>query len=185
MSIDEKKYWDDRYYGGYTSGPASYGGQLVRKVQYIKDNVRDIKNITDIGCGDFTLGAKLCAMFPTASYLGMDISAVVVERNKGLYPRGQFQVMSDIPKSDLLLCVDVLFHVLDDEECEKLIDNLHNSWDNYLVITAYERNEEKTNHVRIRKFPVEKFGTPIFKEEIEEGGLYLYIFKKNANYGRK
>lgn len=179
MNELNKLYWDSRYNNGYDSGYGSYGPQLIKKIHWIKDNVKDIKSIVEVGCGDFTIGAKLCCMYPQASYLGMDISSVIIERNKRLYPRGVFKEMSDIPKADLLLCVDVLFHVLDDTDCQKLIDNLYNSWNNYLVITAYEREEEKTNHVRIRNFDYKRFGEPLIREIVEENGsLYFYIFKK-------
>ena len=179
-----KDYWNERYAGGGTSGDGSYGAQLIKKLKWLSG--LDIQSISEIGCGDFNFGKHLLEIYPQAKYTGLDISEVIIEKNKLTYPHHTFQLMGDIPPSDLLLCVDVLFHVLDDQELDKLLTELRNKWTKYLAITAYERNEDFTNHVRIRKFDYLKFGEPIIREVVEEDGqMYFYLFKRpNINLAK-
>lgn len=175
-----KTYWDNRYKNGGDSGYGSYGPQLVNKLNWIKNNIKDIKSICEIGCGDFNLGSKLCCIF-NAQYLGFDISQFIVDRNNFLYQQ-YFKLMDHdkVPKSDLLVCVDVLFHITDEQEYERMLNTLKNKWTKYLVMTAYERDDNETaSHVKIKKFNYKDFGEPIVREIVEQDGeLYFYIFKK-------
>lgn len=173
----EKSYWNDRYSKGGNSGYGTYGDQLDKKLEWLKG--LDIKSITDIGCGDFYFGKNLLDMYPEAKYKGFDISEAIIERNKRIYPYS-FEILSEkVPQADMVLCIDVLFHIMNEEDVEKTLSLLENSWTKYLALTAYERDEEKTNHVRIRKFDVSRFGIPIIREIVEkDGDLYFYLFKK-------
>lgn len=176
--MESEKYWDFRYKEGGNSGYGSYGEQLQKKLDWICP--LDFKTITEVGCGDFNFGSSILKRHP-ADYLGYDISEVIVERNKHLYPDHTFLHRRNGPiiTADLILCVDVLFHIIDTEELEALLQELKNSWTKYLVITAYERDEKMDTHVRIRKFDPSYFGVPIVREIVEEdGSLYFYIFKK-------
>lgn len=175
----ETAYWNDRYNRGGNSGYGSYGDQMTQKVNWITP--LDFETVTEVGCGDFNFGSHILLNHP-AQYLGLDISEVVIDHNREIYPgRQRFQIFNgEIPPADLLMCVDVLFHIINDEELELMLDKLEKAWTKYLVITAYERDEEFHNHVRIRKFDYKRFGEPILREVIEEdGSLYFYIFKKN------
>ena len=178
MTPFEKTYWNRRYANFGNSGYGSYGEQLEKKLEWLFP--LDFKTVTEIGCGDFNFGSSLLKVHP-AHYIGYDVSEVIVARNNELFPEHQFIVTSedDWLPGDLLMCVDVLFHVIDDDDCEKLLQKLEKTWIKYLVLTAYERDEKFENHVRIRKFDPSRFGEPIFREVVEEDGqLYFYIFKK-------
>lgn len=175
----EKSYWDNRYARGGDSGYGSYGEQLEKKLNWLFP--LDFKTITEVGCGDMNFASNIMKVHPVERYTGYDVSRVIVERNQLLYPQYDFHVADEFEfvKSDLLMCVDVLFHVIDDNECEALLKKLERAWTKYLVITAYERDEEFTNHVRIRKFDYKRFGEPLVREIVEEDGtLYFYIFEK-------
>lgn len=175
----EKSYWDNRYAQGGDSGYGSYGEQLEKKLNWIFS--LDFHSITEVGCGDMNFASSLMKMNPVDNYTGYDVSRVIVERNTLLYPQYDFRVVSDAEfvKSDLVMCVDVLFHIIKDEDCESLLQKLEQTWTKYLVITAYERDEEFTNHVRIRKFDYKRFGEPLVREIVEEDGtLYFYIFER-------
>lgn len=173
------QYWDERYKNGLTSGYGSYGEQLQKKLNWLEE--LDIKTITEVGCGDFNFGRHLLMMYPDARYTGYDISPFIVNRNQGLYPYASFTNDPKLPKADLVMCIDVLFHVLDDAECETLLNNLDKLWTKYLCITAYERDEDlNSHHVKIRKFDPARFGTPIIRETVEEDGdLKFYLFKRD------
>ncbi len=174
----EKNYWDNRYKNGQDSGAGSYGEQLQHKLRLLSE-LKDINSISEFGCGDFNFGKHILEIFPNAIYTGMDVSEFIVEKNRELYPKYNFTSVGLLPKADLVLCVDVLFHVIYPDEVEEILKNLEQAWTKYLVITAYERDEDKFNHVRIRKFDYERFGQPIVREIVEEdGSLYIYVFKK-------
>lgn len=173
----EKSYWDNRYSFGGDSGYGSYGEQLKKKLDWICP--LEFKTISELGCGDFNFGKSILERHP-AEYIGYDISNVIVERNRRTYPNyGFLTYRGTIDPADLVMCVDVLFHIIEDSDVEKLLQSLEKAWTKYLVITAYERDESLDNHVRIRKFDPSRFGVPILREIVEEdGSLYFYIFKK-------
>lgn len=179
-----QEYWDKRYREGGTSGYGSYGEQLKSKLKWLSG--LDINSIVEVGCGDFNFGSNLLKLYPKASYFGYDISQEIVDKNREKYPGIQFQSSQEMmlssnsfPQGDLLMCVDVMFHILDDKEAEDMLNFLEKSWTKYLVITAYERDEPLDTHVRIRKFDYKRFGEPIIREVVEEdGSLYFYLFKK-------
>lgn len=175
--MGSEQYWDNRYAAGYSSGYGSYGDQLEKKLKWLSG--LDIQSITEIGCGDFNFGKRLLEMYHVP-YTGLDISKVIIERNQIIYPEHTFTMMhNNPPKADLLLCIDVILHIMTDEELEEMYQTLERTWTKYLAVTAYERDEDLGTHVRIRKFPVERFGTPIIREVVEEdGSMYFYLFKK-------
>lgn len=179
MTNLEKDFWNKRYTSGETSGAGSYGEQLAKKLKWLT-GLEGVKTISEVGCGDFNFGNQLTKLYTDAEYVGLDISEYIVYKNQYFNPEHKFMVLGETyPPADLLLCVDVLFHVLDDNEVEEILRKLERAWTKYLVITAYERAEPMYNHVRIRKFDYQRFGTPIFRQVVEEDGqLYFYIFKR-------
>lgn len=180
MKDFEISYWNNRYNSGLTSGYGSYGEALERKLNWLKG--LGIESISDMGCGDFNFGSNLLKIYPKASYMGYDISNVIIEKNKKEYPNINFTNELNLPDSDLLLCVDVLFHIKEDEEYNKMLEYLKNHWKKYLAVTAYEREAlpvEEGGHVKVRNFDYKQFGTPIIREISEEAGeLRFYLFKK-------
>ena len=176
--VDEINYWNSRYATGGNSGDGSYGKQLEKKLAWLGG--LDIKSITEIGCGDFNFGSNLLKLYPTATYVGSDISSVIVEKNKKDYPQHSFRMATEpMPISDLLLCIDVLFHVTDDEDYEFLLQGLERGWSKYLAVTAYEREQETAGHLKVRKFDYKRFGVPLIREIVEEDGeMYFYLFKR-------
>jgi trans-aconitate methyltransferase len=178
--LKAKDYWNKRYTQGvYGSGYGSYGVQLKKKLKWLKG--LPIKSITEIGCGDFNFGDNLLKLYPNVTYTGYDISDHIVEVNKKVYP--QFNFTNKFPPfgADLTLCVDVLFHVLDDNEYTVLLINLKQAlrFGKYLAITAYEQPQTTADHLKVRVFDPAYFGKPIIRKVVEEDGqLYFYLFKK-------
>lgn len=182
MIVHEPSYWDQRYANGGDSGAGSYGDAMLRKVEWLS-RLPGIETIVEIGCGDFNFGSELMSRFPHARYAGFDISRVIVERNCERYGshRIRFNVAREaIPPADLLLCVDVLFHVMDPDEQDRLMARLAAAKWRYMGMSAYEYDGLKSRHVNIRRFDPERFGRPILREIIEDDGeMYFYIFEKN------
>lgn len=172
-----KGYWNERYIKGGNSGDGSYGEVLFNKLKLLSN--LDIKSISEIGCGDFNFGANLLKLYPNASYVGSDISEYIVKKNRKAHPEHVFLVDKDVPDADLLLCVDVLFHILDDKEYEAMLNRLDH-YTNYLAVTAYEEEQRTSPHLKIRKFDYKRFGEPIIREVVQKDGqLYFYLFEKS------
>jgi hypothetical protein len=137
----------------------------------------------EIGCGDFQFGRRLMDRYPDARYWGYDVSEFVVERNQLLYglPRVQFfpAMGNHFPPCDLLLCVDVLLHIIEDDDHFRMLQTLHDARWRYLAMTAYEYEGPNDHHVRIRKFDPMIFGAPVIREVIEEDGdMMFYLWQR-------
>lgn len=180
--VHESAYWDQRYANGGNSGAGSYGEAMLQKVDWLSRLTR-IETIVEIGCGDFNFGRELTSRFRHAHYTGFDISRVIVERNRERYEshRIHFAVAGEsIPPADLLLCVDVLFHVMDPDEQARLLARLAAAKWRYLGMSAYEYDGLKSRHVNIRRFHPTFFGRPILQETIEaDGNMQFYIFERS------
>jgi SAM-dependent methyltransferase len=178
-----KRHWNRRYAEGHNSGAGSYGEPLARKIDWLS-RLRPVRSITDVGCGDFNFGANLLRRFSDATYIGLDTSEVIIRRNRRLYSseRVSFRMTREgakFPVSDLVLCVDVLFHILLEQQYQEMLQTLELSWRKYLAISAYEYDGFSKVHVCIRKFDPEIFGKPVLREVIEEDGqMYFYIFER-------
>lgn len=175
--MDSKLYWDNRYARGGNSGYGSYDEQLTKKLHWLQ--ALSVASISEIGCGDFNFGRNLLTYYPHASYIGSDISRVIIDRNKLNYPGYIFTTEQTFFPADLVLCIDVLFHVLDDKDYQDLLDKLK-KYTKYLAVTAYEQETpSRSPHVVIRKFDYKQFGEPVIRQVVEEDGqLYFYLFKK-------
>ena len=171
-----QQYWNHRYLEGRNSGYGSYDEQLTKKLKWLSG--LPIKSITDIGCGDFNFSSNLLKLYPKATYIGYDISDVIIKRNKGKYP---YEFTTKFPhfNYDLTLCIDVLYHVLDDNEYAVLLINLKQAlrFGKYLALTAYEKEQSADFHMKIRKFDYKSFGKPIIRKIVEkEGSQYFYLY---------
>ena len=183
MSTDAT-YWNARYQAGHSSGPGSADGPVLRKVEWLRDaKMQGVKTISEIGCGDFNFGKRVVDLSPTCVYRGYDISAAIVGSNQAKFGQPDrvnfYTIEKPFRQGDLLLCVDVLFHISDDAEYAAMLESLKRAWTKYLAVSAYEYEGQRRGHVHIRKFDPSFFGDPILREIVEEdGSMYFYIFKK-------
>lgn len=161
-----KDYWNNRYQGGRTSGDGSYGKEMERKVLLIRDLIKacypPIKTVLDFGCGDFNLGKEFLKHIDV-QYTGYDFSETIVKRNEELYGTDSVKFTNKLPtkKSDVVICMDVLFHVVDDEEYEKTLKTLYNSYSRYLIVSVIGKPEVRNDwsfHVKPRTLPVFNLG---------------------------
>lgn len=162
MKYSNKYYWDFRYKEQkLNSGSGSYGEEGDFKVQEIVNFAdRDIKSILDVGCGDINIAQKIMPHFPKAKYIGLDVSDWIITKNKekNLGDRWKFEVVDNFDfnyPSDLVICADVLFHIMDDDDYHQLLKALKRNWKKYLFISTYSHIEEKkvySHYITARKF---------------------------------
>lgn len=190
INEDRIKYWNDRYVDGGHSGNGSGGEELKFKIEQIWNyHPIGVSSILDIGCGDMRTGEKLIAMFPYARYIGLDVSSEIIERAKTLpfsKERVFFRKIDDLEfrdKADLVLCLDVVFHQLDDAQYDLLLKQLKESYNKYLILTEYSPamiEHDSGKELKHRIFDPTKIGDkftairiPYYTKE-----KILYIFEK-------
>jgi SAM-dependent methyltransferase len=138
--------YSNSLWGGETgeiySGSGSEGIAADQYVATVTTFLNEIKcrSVVDIGCGDFRIGTKIAATVPT--YIGLDVSRVVIEWNKAKHSRDgvSFAVCDaekdQLPSADVCLIRQVLQH-LPNKSIETILRRLTASY-SYVVVTEHE-----------------------------------------------
>jgi SAM-dependent methyltransferase len=159
------QYWEERYKKGGNSGIGSYNRLAAFKAEVINKFVKenDISRVIELGCGD---GNQL-KYFDLRSYVGYDISPTVIEHCRKMFQNDKnktFKVLSfnkireggDVYETaDLLLSLDVIYHLVEDTIFVEYMERLFHSSEKFVII--YSSNYDdiqigKISHVRYRKF---------------------------------
>jgi cyclopropane fatty-acyl-phospholipid synthase-like methyltransferase len=152
-----KKYWQDRYMSNGTSGSGSYGNLALFKAEIINDfvNKNNVKTVIDFGCGD---GNQL-RLAKYDNYIGVDVSIKAVElceskfkmdSTKKFYIYNEFRTIDC--QADLVLSLDVIFHLLEDDVFDSYMSNLFSRSKKYVIIYSSNYDQYVGKHVRCRKF---------------------------------
>ncbi len=155
---NSKDYWISRYNSGGNSGPGSYNELAEYKADILNRFVseRNLEYVIEFGAGD---GNQLkLAKYP--NYLGFDISKKAVEHCKQLFisdPTKSFKLVSEYrnEKAELVLSLDVIYHLVEDEIFEDYMNKLFNSSTRFVIIYSSDTDDQMGNilaHVRHRKF---------------------------------
>jgi hypothetical protein len=115
--------WDSHYQKGGDSGPGSTGSVRDFKWEAIS-KYSDASDVIDVGCGDLQAWeGRDCK-----KYLGLDISPAIIERNKRVRPNWKFELITPgqrtLARADTVLCLEVLFHILDEETFVDTLESL-------------------------------------------------------------
>ena len=159
-----KSYWEKRYSLGGNSGRGSYGKSAEFKSKFLNKFVREnhINLVTEYGCGD---GNQLAyAEYP--KYIGLDISRQAVKLSSDLfsedptkifcvYDPNDFETNQRNFAADLVLSLDVIYHLVEDEVYRKYLTNVFNSAKRFVAI--FSSNKEvagvlHSRHIRHRNF---------------------------------
>lgn len=153
------QYWIDRYHDNGNSGSGSYGRLAVFKANILNEfvNEHDIRHVVELGCGD---GNQLThAIYP--KYTGYDISDKAIEickhkflgdSTKNFFLLNANSTLNEVVEGDLLLSLDVIFHLIEDSTFVNYIKLLFESSNNYVIIYSSNENREMVSHVKSREF---------------------------------
>jgi SAM-dependent methyltransferase len=151
-------YWEYRYRDGGNSGDGSYGKLARFKADVLNKFVREqeIKNVIEYGCGD---GNQL-ALAEYSSYTGFDVSEAAVTRCRDLFrddPTKAFRLVRNYcgETAQLTLSLDVIFHLVENDNYLEYIRRLFDSSEQYVAIYSSNKNEpigKYSPHVRHRCF---------------------------------
>ncbi|WP_207797667.1 class I SAM-dependent methyltransferase [Leptospira haakeii] len=173
-------YWESRYQEGGSSGAGSYNFLAEFKAEIINAFVQEnkVQTIIEFGCGD---GNQLkLAQYP--KYIGFDISPSAISICRELFKNDKnknFKVLSDYSneKAELVLSLDVIYHLVEDEVFEQYIRNIFNASDKYVIIYSSDVDLPREFHVRHRKF------SKWIEEHIPEWNLEKHIPNRYPYHG--
>jgi SAM-dependent methyltransferase len=170
-----EKYWEGRYATGGKSGGGSYGRLAAFKADMINDFCKkyNIQSVIEFGCGD---GNQL-SLGKYKQYIGFDVSETAIQlcqdRFKGDASK-KFVMLDKYnnEKADLVLSLDVIYHLIEDDIFKKHIACLFHASTKFVIVYAWNFDEEQTEHVRPRKF------TAYIDEHIKGYELFKYVTNK-------
>lgn len=130
--FDNREFWDRRYADNPAlgSGIGSRGDNLLHKRKIIEDYLGRVgpRSVLDVGCGDHEV-LRAVACLP--GYLGLDVSGVVIARNRQMFPQRRFEGLDFVACSDLqalradvVLCTEVLIHQHRRDQFNGLLRNI-------------------------------------------------------------
>ncbi|WP_375210427.1 class I SAM-dependent methyltransferase [Hyphomonas jannaschiana] len=133
--FDNQSFWNNRYTTNIAlgSGVGSRGTNMRLKRELISDFLDEMKpeSILDVGCGDFEV---LSGIDLKATYLGLDVSSVVVERNRVMFPGKSFKntdfaALDDVTEyeADVVFNFEVLIHQHTYDAYTRLVRNIVNA----------------------------------------------------------
>jgi len=157
-----RKYWEDRYRRGGTSGAGSHGRLAEFKAEILNDFVAEntVTDVVEFGCGD---GNQLSfAKYPR--YTGLDISPTAIDlcrecfagddtKRFHLYGPGNDTSLPKHFRADLALSLDVVYHLTDDAGFATYLCDLFAAAKRFVII--YSTNHDETtsfDHIRHRHF---------------------------------
>jgi len=126
-------YGDNRYKKGGNSGQGSYGRLAEFKLDIINEFIkaRKLTTLVDVGCGDANIGSQI----KVKNYIGTDISDSIIEKNKVKYPDRKFVKYSELSGvADVVLSLDVIFHLIEDKDYEDHMRFLFEHAEKYVII---------------------------------------------------
>lgn len=153
-AFSSSDYWEQRYRAGGSSGAGSYGELAAFKAGFINGFVAGnaIRSVLDLGCGD----GSLLSLLQVPVYIGADVSATALAGCMARFPQYRFLPFAALDASihaDLVLSIDVIFHLVEDGVFARYMHALFAHAERFVVI--HSSNTDSTwpsPHVRHRRF---------------------------------
>lgn len=134
--------WNDHYKKGGNSGDSEDYKISIPWKKNILFQYCNLKtdSIIDVGCGDLQFWTNELPV----RYIGVDISSVIIQKNKATYPDVTFLVSNAASEldisADVVICFDMLFHIIDDDEYIKILTNVKKYAKKYIILYTWNRN---------------------------------------------
>lgn len=123
--MEQKQFWNTNYEKKLGSGKGSVGKVRKFKHKILKNYLNDYENFSflDFGNGDLSFWYNK----PPKNYIGIDFSDTIQDINrmkfKGNFITANLSEVQSI-KADVVICFDVLFHIINEIEFKKILLNL-------------------------------------------------------------
>ncbi|MBB2168956.1 class I SAM-dependent methyltransferase [Gluconacetobacter aggeris] len=176
-SFSSKTYWERRYNENGHSGSGSYGRLAAYKADILNAflSLNRVSSVLELGCGD---GNQLGLMTPVASYIGVDISETTLQNCRRKFSSSNYtffrsEFLDRAVSAELVLSLDVIFHLVEDNVFIEYMNELFNRSTKYVIIyTSNVDAEWPAEHVRHRHV------TNFVKENIQGWTLKAYLPNK-------
>ena len=140
--FNEATYWRGRHRAGQPSG-ALLQAEHSFLCEQIQARSKPGDRVLDFGCGDGILASKY--LLPGMDWAGLDISPDAVRRSqrRGLVAR-ELDIAQPLPLgmadlADLVLCLNVLYHMPTRLKADQLLANLVIASRSLIMLVAWER----------------------------------------------
>jgi SAM-dependent methyltransferase len=156
--FNAKEYWNKRYVEGGNSGDGSYNTMAEFKSEIINEFISTTKcyDMIDLGCGD---GNQL-EYFNRIKYVGVDVSPYILEKCKEKFASDELKSFIHYDEAKNLsrkfgvaISLDVVFHIIDDNEYAEYFDLLFKLPDRYVILYAIPPDDgtiQWGEHMKIR-----------------------------------
>lgn len=150
-NINNKSIWNERYSNRKVKSRNVFN-KTIRWIWQIINHYaeQDIeKGCIDVGCGDHSFWKYFLWWYRSCdNYIGIDISDVQTKDNakrfqkdeRKIFVAGNSAILLRGLKRKVVLCIDLLFHVLDDDEYEKTIINLCEYSEKWIILTNWHKD---------------------------------------------
>jgi hypothetical protein len=161
--------WEDHYAKGGRSGdPEDYKLSRPWKHDILKKYYNmGIDTIIDVGCGDLQFWNKM----PPTKYIGIDISKTIVDKHNLMFDDKPFICSNASNKldihADVVICFDMLWHIIDDNEYIKILNNIKSYSNKYIFIYTWNSNPFNIGIIN-------QIRSKLFGERIDDGGYQKY-----------
>jgi hypothetical protein len=154
---DSRTYWEERYTDGGNSGVGSYGKFADFKAEVLNAFVAEnnIGTVIEFGCGDGN--QLLLTNYP--KYTGFDVSGTVVNACLDKFKDDDSKSFKRLElyggeTAELTLSLDVIFHLVEDNEYESHMCILFEAATRFVMIYSSNTDENHHNHkhMKHRKF---------------------------------
>ena len=143
-----KKIYKERWISGYPETLCGAGSTIKSCEPIIKTlpiiiKEFKIKSILDLGCGDLNW-IKHVREIEKVKYLGIDTHIHL----ESIHTTNDFKLIEgnilymEIPKSDLVICKDVMIH-MENFQIKSLLESIKQSKSKYILLTNYSINNNK------------------------------------------
>ena len=157
--FDATRYWEERYATGGTSGEGSYGRLADFKAAVLNDFIAEhaVQSVIEFGCGD---GNQL-SLLRAPSYVGLDVAASALRRcidrfnsdatkSFFLFDGSAFHDAAGIFEAELALSLDVIYHLVSDQEFESYMGHVCAASRKHLVLYTTDNDGADRGHQRHR-----------------------------------
>ena len=156
--FSSRSYWVNRYRTGGGSGPGSLFRLAAFKARTINELVKKLKinTVIEFGCGE---GSQL-SLSEYPHYIGFDVSPHALDNCRKIFAKDPFKVFKPLDeyigeKADLVLSLDVIFHLVEDVIFADHMQRLFEASNKYVLIYSSNKDKQDENqalHVFHRKF---------------------------------
>ena len=156
--LPSSEFWQKRYAEGGTSGLGSYGRLADFKADVINTFVatENLVSVIEFGCGD---GNQL-GLAKYVQYTGFDVSESAIARCRHLFaddPSKRFCPVNeyDGATADVVLSLDVVYHLVEDDVFERYMQTLFSAASRYVIIYSSDKvhePEHPVTYIKHRKF---------------------------------